>query len=645
MKIKYLISLLFAVTAVVLTMAINVSAAVSTDWNTNTSTAVNSDMTLYITDGSEGTVEVGAGVTLTVDSAPTVTSLNNDLGVVLNTGARLIWNADFNVSSSEKLIVSEASSATDTRASFSGANIRTTASVAVRIDSGIDMVTIENDSSITSTTGTGIETASNLTMTSGEVTGRNGISATGATVNLSGGTVTSTGQTASATAVWITGATATTINGATIVAKEQGVYIDNSAATLEMISGSVSAATGIEIYHGDTLEISGGTITGTPTLSGYGVTSRATTTRISGGDISGGYEGFSLWDGTAYITGGSFSAISRSSGYGIYRNNLTDLYITPGLLSPVIIQGKTSAIGLADGTFGSPYLSGNLYYFVGENPDGTAKQAYKESSDPYVYDVKHKYIEFLAAVPIVAAPPAPEPESAPGPDYSTPSTAMEHYIIPEIKNPRGDSIPEWIEVTATLNESDTVNGRKTAEDVAAAHRMAERLGGGKILLHLPTDTIGISETAMKRIVKAASDTEIYLIFDFWYTEYDEKWETDVQNIIGHVYFRLSDETGQILTEMYIDSDNIDTAQSYIEKHFDTEVLGSFETSQKGDWGETANISVIFRFLGFTAVEGEDYYVLIHDTKTKKWYQTKVDDDLYINTSHSGVVTIVTDSVK
>jgi hypothetical protein len=434
----------------------------------------------------------------------------------------------------------------------------------------------------------------NFTMSGGEISGNIGLDLTWiGTANITGGTITSTGNNPGA---------GISISYGEYVERETPIYLTAN------IGGNVN--------------INGGT---------YGVYinqnyTPALTIRlnINGGTISGGTGLFVEQYDTATITGGTISG-TGVGGFGIIDSTGGTVAIAPTV--SVTVQGRGSALD-ATPTVTTPY------YYTGENYDGSDRIPFRSIETPFANDLIYKYVQFLVAEPIF--PTAPPPVSDPGP-----STPMEYPTIPTINPPSVDGQTEWIEVIATLNKSGTVNSKQTAADVAAAHKTADKLNIAKIKLIITEEGTGISKSAMQKIYKAADGTPIYLTFDFYETAEDEKSD-------GNLFVKLNGKTGQILTRIDFDSARIDSAESYINNRFDTEILGTFETTQKSGWGDKATVTVSAESLGINTQNGEKFYILIHDTKTKKWYQltgTAQDDEITIKTTRSGVVAIVTDAVN
>jgi uncharacterized repeat protein (TIGR02543 family) len=115
-------------------------------------------------------------------------------------------------------------------------------------------------------------------------------------------------------------------------------------------------------------------------------------------------------------------------------------------------------------------------------------------------------------------------------------------------------------------------------------------------------------------------------------------------VVGGVTLPLSSSTGQILTGLAFETKRTAQTEAYVAENFDAEVLGSFETAQKGGWGdEPATLSVGLDKLGFEAEDGTKLQALIYDPKAKKWYTAEaeiIDGNVVIITKRSGVVTIV-----
>jgi hypothetical protein len=219
--------------------------------------------------------------------------------------------------------------------------------------------------------------------------------------------------------------------------------------------------------------------------------------------------------------------------------------------------------------------------------------------------------------------------------YEFTDTDNPRVLIYSVDLPRA----EYVLVIATLNPSGSVNSDKTAEDIRKAHVFAEQIRASKILLEIPAKGTSISKFAMQKCLKAASGTAMYLTYDFHTTVKGE--------YLGNMFIPLSGKSGQYLTKIYFNTTRIESVQKYIKEHYKTQILGSFETEQKGGFGEASTIKVNLEKLGFTADDGERLHALIYDTEAKKWYQaaaTVDEGDIVIKTDRTGIFTIITDTV-
>ncbi|MDR0946901.1 MAG: hypothetical protein LBM87_04020 [Ruminococcus sp.] len=197
---------------------------------------------------------------------------------------------------------------------------------------------------------------------------------------------------------------------------------------------------------------------------------------------------------------------------------------------------------------------------------------------------------------------------------------------------------EGVKIEAGLNEKGSVNSQSTAAAVAEAAAIAQANGETSVEFELPEGTKGISASAVQKLVDAAGDTEVVVNIP---TVVDGE-------AVGSVSVPLTSDSGQILTGMTFDTKRTEQVENYVANKWDTEVLGSFETAQKGGWGATATLSIGLEKLGFSADDGTKLYALIYDTKAKKWYQSNaevIDGEVVIKTKRSGIVTIVTEPVK
>jgi hypothetical protein len=97
----------------------------------------------------------------------------------------------------------------------------------------------------------------------------------------------------------------------------------------------------------------------------------------------------------------------------------------------------------------------------------------------------------------------------------------------------------------------------------------------------------------------------------------------------------------------IDSKRTAQTEEYIADRWNIEALGSFETAQRGGWGDIVTLSVNLEDLGFEAENGTKLYVLIFDTKTKEWHRNEaiiMNGNIVIVTEHSGIFAIVNEKV-
>jgi hypothetical protein len=252
--------------------------------------------------------------------------------------------------------------------------------------------------------------------------------------------------------------------------------------------------------------------------------------------------------------------------------------------------------------------------------------------------------------PVTTPEPEPEPEPTPAlPPEENP------YVLPSMEveqtetgtqytaaNGATSSVTvtedEGVKIEAGVNESGSVNSQSTAAAVAEAAAIAQANNEPSVAIDLPVGTTGLSKSTVEKLIDAAGDTEVVVNVP---TIVDGE-------AVGTVSIPLTETTGQILTGMNFDTERTAEAEEYISKKWDTEVLGSFETAQKGGWGTDATITIELEQLGFEAEDETELYALIYDTKTGKWYEVPAkikDGNVVFETKRSGVVTIVNKSVK
>jgi uncharacterized repeat protein (TIGR02543 family) len=197
---------------------------------------------------------------------------------------------------------------------------------------------------------------------------------------------------------------------------------------------------------------------------------------------------------------------------------------------------------------------------------------------------------------------------------------------------------EGVAVEAGINKTGSVNSEATAAAVKKAAQIAKANGETSITIQIPETATGLSASTVQKLLKAAAGTEIVLSL----TSITDGGKA------GSITLPINSKTGQILTGLYFETKRIYTVQNYIKKNWDTSILGAFETAQKGGWGAEATLSISLEKLGFEADDGTKLYALIYDTKAKKWYQSNaeiIDGNVNIKTKRTGIITIVTDSVK
>jgi hypothetical protein len=296
------------------------------------------------------------------------------------------------------------------------------------------------------------------------------------------------------------------------------------------------------------------------------------------------------------------------------------------------------------------------------------------ASPAYVYFAEQyfgnssNYNKFTANDKIVRPEPTPEPEPEPTPTPSytpsytppvttpapTPTTEVNPYVLPGVEVEQTaegtqyttasgvtstvKETPEGVKVEAGVNESGSVNSQATAAAVSEAAQIAKENGETSVEIDLPIGTVGLSKSTVQKLLDAAGDTEVVINVP---TVVDGE-------TVGSISVPLTEESGQILTGINFNTKNIQTVQNYIARKWKSDILGSFETAQKGGWGDFATLSISIDKLGFSAEDGTKLYALIYDTKAKKWYQVEAtieDGNVVIKTKRSGIITIVTNSVK
>jgi hypothetical protein len=101
------------------------------------------------------------------------------------------------------------------------------------------------------------------------------------------------------------------------------------------------------------------------------------------------------------------------------------------------------------------------------------------------------------------------------------------------------------------------------------------------------------------------------------------------------------------TYVRINSNRTAQTEKYIADRWGVDVLGSFETRQRGGWGDSVTLSVNLEDLGFEAENGTKLFVLVYDTKYKIWHEVEAiieNGNVVIVTEYSGVYGIVKEKV-
>ncbi|MDR0992252.1 MAG: hypothetical protein LBL87_05060 [Ruminococcus sp.] len=460
------------------------------------------------------------------------------------------------------------------------------------------------------------------------------------------------------------------IQSGTISGTTAGIAIDRSIVTLNISGGDISGGTGVELQDSAAASITGGNITanGSGGDAGVDITGSGTTpTTTIGGTVrvnaastdairinnssasltitNGTFSGANGLQTSIYSTltieGGTFSG-SGINGQGIRNTGNKAIKIKPTAATPVLLKGVGQALSQDYG--GSINLENVVSYITSVNTSGTPSVGTNTATAPFVNSSTYKYVKFLATA-LTKTPTTSTP--SPEPSNNNSGSGGEPYYNPTTPNSVSYSKDEYILVIATLNKSGSVNSKETAKDMWLAEQRAKQFNIPKIYLKIPEGGTGISAAALKKQYDTAKKTRLYLLFDYYETVIDKNGK-EKNNVIGSVFTPVNAKSGQFLTGIKFDSKNIDSVESYIKKKWNTTILGSFETTQKGGWYDTAKITIDIDNLGFSADNGTRLYALIYDTKAKKFYQTDVTvskGNAIINTNRSGVVVIVNKSIK
>jgi hypothetical protein len=114
--------------------------------------------------------------------------------------------------------------------------------------------------------------------------------------------------------------------------------------------------------------------------------------------------------------------------------------------------------------------------------------------------------------------------------------------------------------------------------------------------------------------------------------------------VGEISLRFTSNMQKISSYVRINSNRTAQTENYIADKWGIDVLGSFETRQKGGWGDIVTLSVKLEDLGFKAENGTKLFVLIYDTKYKQWHKNEAvieNGEVVIVTENSGVFAIIT----
>ncbi|MDR0992251.1 MAG: hypothetical protein LBL87_05055 [Ruminococcus sp.] len=507
-----------------------------------------------------------------------------------------------------------------------------------------------------------------LTVNGGTIQGGangNGISLnSGTTGYLNGGTISTLSTNSVKAAVDMQSSYVTvTIDGATVNGGSvYGVKANNTNHTITMRSGSVSGFNGL-FTQGPTY-LYGGTISGTGN-TGTGVNAGASLTIVPA-------------DGTPVLLKGNNTSVNKqptslTAAYYIKSNNY-DGTSPSALQSSVTPYVRDAADKYVQFWYGKPNYTLNVIGGTANSNNTPLNVDFDDTvaiaptpgkvfirweatgitlADPSV--ANQEFTMPLNPVTLTAIlenlpPPPPTPTTStpsPEPSNNNSGSGGEPYYNPTTPNSVSYSKDEYILVIATLNKSGSVNSKETAKDMWLAEQRAKQFNIPKIYLKIPEGGTGISAAAMKKQYDTAKKTRLYLLFDYYETVIDKNGK-EKNNVIGSVFTPVNAKSGQFLTGIKFNSKNIDSVESYIKKKWNTTILGSFETTQKGGWYDTAKITIDIDNLGFSADNGTRLYALIYDTKAKKFYQTDVTvskGNVVVNTNRSGIVVIVNKSVK
>jgi hypothetical protein len=329
-----------------------------------------------------------------------------------------------------------------------------------------------------------------------------------------------------------------------------------------------------------------------------------------------------------YVTGGTASHVS-----GIIGTTITVTADIPS--GQEFVSWTVSGIPSLSGTPATFTMPASDVYITA-NFQNAYTPPYNPPSTPSYPSYTPSYTPPAPAP--TPAPPAPEnPYVLPSMDVTETAEGTEFTTASGVTSTVQET-PEGVKVEAGVNESGSINSQATAAAVSEAAQIAKENGETSVTIQIPEGATGLSKNTVQKLVEAADGLDITL----------ELTAIVDGEVVGGVTLPLTSETGQILTGLHFDTKRTEQIENYVTNKWDTDVLGSFETAQKGGWGATATLSIGLEKLGFSADDGTKLYALIYDTKAKKWYQVAAlieDGNVVINTKRTGIVTIVTDSVK
>jgi uncharacterized repeat protein (TIGR02543 family) len=190
-------------------------------------------------------------------------------------------------------------------------------------------------------------------------------------------------------------------------------------------------------------------------------------------------------------------------------------------------------------------------------------------------------------------------------------------------------------VIAGVNSNGTVNSQATRNAVKTA--VESDPDSDSVTIQIGAETIGLSATAVKNIVKEADGRDVIM----------EIPTVKDGEVVGTIAVTLDENSGQILTGINFDTERAAERAEYMAEKYGKEIIGAFETSQKGGFGDNpVEISVSTSTVSADLKDGDIVYGIIYDTKTGKAYQvtaTVIDGQIVMKTKRSGIVMFSTES--